>query len=360
LIYEVHQAAWKQESRRAGDRDVAAPPSPPTKPPQIACIVSDCTIEAVAAILADNPRGVLLDRDELAGWLAGFDRYKAGGAGRVSSEVGHWLSMYNAAPLRQDRKSTGRKYAKRASLSIAGGIQPDTLAQAIGREHVSNGLLARFLLASPPRRRKRFITATADFATVEAVRRLFDTLHGLTMPDDGPKRLPLSADGEAAFAEFYERHAIRLEKASGPIASMLAKAEATAARLALVIHLCRQAGDEPTLPHAVDADSVRRGVALAEWFAAEWERVYEATVGCVTKPDHEGELLAWIEAQGGEVARREISQRLRRYRDTGLLDVTIAALVARGCVETFTRHGEKGGPPAVWVRLRRDCQTTQF
>jgi hypothetical protein len=248
-------------------------------------------------------------------------------------------------------------FVPRASLSIVGGIQPATLTQVIGQEHVGNGLLARFLLAAPPRRRKRFATTTADFATVEAMRRLVDTLHGLAMLDGQPKPLPLTADGDSAFAEFYERHAIRQEEASGPIASMLAKAEAAAARLALVIHVCRQAGDEPMLPHAVDAESVRRGVGLAEWFAAEWERVYEATVGCAAKPDHEGELLAWIEMQGGEVARREISQRVRRYRDAELLDRTLAALVRSGRVETFAHHGEQGGRPATWVRVRRDEST---
>ena len=359
MIHETRLAAWKQDARRAGDRETAAPPPAPPKPPRIACIVSDSTVEAIAGILADNPRGVLLERDELAGWLAGFDRYKAGGAGRVSSEVGHWLSMHNAGTIRVDRKSSGRVFVPRASLSIVGGIQPATLTQVIGQEHVGNGLLARFLLAAPPRRRKHFNTTTADFATVEAMRRLFDTLHGLAMLDGQPKRLPLAADGRAAFETFYARHAIRQEEASGPIASMLAKAEATAARLALVIHVCRQAGDEPMLPHAVDATSVRLGVGLAEWFAAEWERVYEATVGCAAKTDPEGELLAWIEMQGGEVSRREISQQVRRYRDAALLDRTIATLAGSGRVETFARHGERGGRPSTWVRVRRNESTPQ-
>jgi hypothetical protein len=351
MIHETRLAAWKQEARRAGDRDPGTPPAAPTKPPRIACIVSDSTVEAIAGILADNPRGVLLERDELAGWLAGFDRYKSGGAGRVSSEVGHWLSMHSAGTLRVDRKSTGRVYVPRASLSIAGGIQPATLTQAIGREHLANGLLARFLLAAPPRRRKQFNTTTADFATVEAMRMLFDILHGLVMQDGEPKRLPLSADGKAAFAEFYERHAIRLEKATGPMASMLAKAEATAARLALVIHVCRQAGGEPNLPHAVDAESIRRGVGLAEWFAAEWERVYEATVGGEAKSDPETELLGWIEMQGGEVPVRDIHDRMKRFnKDAALLERTVTSLAARGLLETFSVQSPRGGRPASWIR----------
>lgn len=353
VVHESRMAAWKHQARRSGD-NAGAPPLKPARPPRAAYVVSDTTIEAVVGILADNPRGVLLERDELAGWLGGFDKYKAGGASRVSSEVGHWLSMHNAGTLRLDRKSTGRTFVERASLSITGGIQPDTLTQAIGQEHVANGLLARFLLAAPPRRPKRFTTATADFAAVESARQLFSTLYGLPMPEDGPKALRLSRDGLAAWEPFFQRHADRQMEAKGVEASMLAKIEAAAARLALIHHVCRQAGGEPTLPHDVDAQSVEVGIALAEWFADEWLRVYEATIGGSPKSDHDAELLAWIDAQGGKVPVRDIGQRLRRYRDADVLERTITALVHAGRLTSFTVKNDQGGPPAHWVRLVTD------
>jgi hypothetical protein len=356
IVHETQLATWKQQSRRSG-ADSEPPPAPPRRPARTSHVLSDCTIEAVAAILADNPRGVLLERDELSGWYGGFDRYKSGGAGRVSSEVGHWLSMHNASPLRLDRKSTGRVYVPRASLSITGGIQPDTLTLAIGREHVANGLLARFLLVAPPRRTKRFNTNTAGFMAVDSTRRLFHTLHAIPMPGDGPISLPLTGDGEAVFQAFYERHAERQANAEGVIASMLAKIEAAAARLALIHYICRQAGDEPTLSNAVDAESVKAGVALAEWFAREWQRVYEATIGGGATLNKDGELVAWIESQGGETSVREIGQRLRRYRDAATLEQTITRLVKSGDLQTFSVQNERGGQPAAWVRLPASVRT---
>lgn len=350
VVHESQMAAWKQQARRAGN-NAGAPPAKPAKPPRAAYVVSDTTIEAVVGILADNPRGVLLERDELAGWLGGFDKYKAGGAGRVSSEVGHWLSMHNAGTLRLDRKSTGRTFVERASLSITGGIQPDTLTRAIGQEHVANGLLARFLLAAPPRRPKQFTTTTADFAAVESARQLFAMLYGLKVPDDGPKQLRLAADGLAVWRTFYTRHADRQLEARGVEASMLAKIEAAAARLALIYHVCRQAGTEPTLPHDVDAKSVEAGIALAEWFADEWLRVYEGTVGGAPGDDNDADLLAWIESQGGEASVRDIGRRLRRYRDNEVLERTVTALVHARRLESFSVKNEQGGPPAHWVRL---------
>jgi len=38
--------------------------------------------EALQRLLADNPRGLLHVRDELAGWLGSFDRYGGNGADR--------------------------------------------------------------------------------------------------------------------------------------------------------------------------------------------------------------------------------------------------------------------------------------
>ncbi len=350
VVHETQLAAWKQAARRARGGADEAPPVAPTKPPRTAYVVSDTTIEAVAAILADNPRGVLLKRDELSGWYAGFDRYKSGG-GRVSAEVGHWLSMHTAEELRVDRKSSGRVYVPRANLSIAGGIPPTTLTQAIGHEHLSNGLLARFLIASPPRRPKKFNTATADFMVVDGMRQLFATLYTLSMRDGQPTAMSLSSDGEREWEAFYDEHGRRQSAASGALASMLSKIEGAAARLALIVHVCRQATTEPTLQSMVDAESIRRGVTLARWFADEWQRVYEATVGTQQAPDHEGELLAWIDERGGKVAVREIGQRNRRYRDTAVLERTINSMVHDGRLEAFSVRNEHGGRPAHWVRL---------
>jgi hypothetical protein len=44
--------------------------------------VDDATTEAVTEILEQNPCGVLLAQDELAGFFGGFDTYRSGGSGK--------------------------------------------------------------------------------------------------------------------------------------------------------------------------------------------------------------------------------------------------------------------------------------
>ena len=77
---------------------------------------SDVTVEGLAVLFADTWRGLLLIRDELAGWVGGFDRTK-GGSG---SDTAHWLTIHGARDLLVDRKSGDRKtiYVRRAAVSI--------------------------------------------------------------------------------------------------------------------------------------------------------------------------------------------------------------------------------------------------
>ena len=59
--------------------------------------VTDATIEAVAAILAGNPRGLLLVRDELAAWLGNLAKYGEG-------DRAFFLEAYGAHPYVVDRR----------------------------------------------------------------------------------------------------------------------------------------------------------------------------------------------------------------------------------------------------------------
>lgn len=141
--YEKAMAVWKR-SQRTGE----LPPVEPKSPTAERCLVSDITIEAMATKLLENPRGVLLAMDELAGWFGGFDRYTSG----KGSDAAHWLSAYNAESITVDRKTGEPKmiFVPTAAISVVGGIQPGILNRTLGLEHRENGMLARLLLACPP------------------------------------------------------------------------------------------------------------------------------------------------------------------------------------------------------------------
>ena len=78
---------WRDEFARP-QKGTAPPDRPaeaeaPNKPPMPRVMAMNSTTEKLELLLAENPRGLLHMRDELAGWLGGFDRYGGEGADRA-------------------------------------------------------------------------------------------------------------------------------------------------------------------------------------------------------------------------------------------------------------------------------------
>jgi hypothetical protein len=180
--FEHNAAVWKKSG-------AGLPPVEPEEPQAERYVVSDTTLEAVIPLLVSNPRGLLLARDELSAWLAGFDKYT--NRNRVSSELPAWLSMYDGAPIVVDRKTGQRTaYVPRASVCILGGVQPAILRRALGPEHRESGLAARLLLAYPPRKARQWTEASIDPAVEAKLEQLFDRLYDLqpaTSEDGDPQ-----------------------------------------------------------------------------------------------------------------------------------------------------------------------------
>jgi len=284
LLHEADLAAWK----RTGRKNAEPPPEPPEEPKPARYLTTDTTIEALVDRLADNPRGILLARDELAGWLTSFDQYKGGRGGDCS----HWLSMFRAEPILTDRKSGDRRitHVERAAVSICGTIQPAILARTLSREHFEDELAARFLLAMPPALPKQWNESTVSTATLAAVETLYCRLLALDF-DGEPVDVPLSGDGKRAWVAFYNAHAKQTASTAGDLKAAYSKLEAYCARLALLVHVVRQASGEPI--RQVDAASVEAAATLVGWFGHETHRIY-ATLSQTDEERERNQLIGWI------------------------------------------------------------------
>jgi hypothetical protein len=264
--HDERVAAWR---RSKGKPEAGEPPGPPpVAPTPERLVVADTTLEALVSLLASNPRGVLVAVDELAGWLGAFDQYRSG---RGGADCPRWLSMHTAGPVTVDRKLSGTVHVASAAVSVTGGIQPGVLTRALGLQHVENGLLARLVLTMPPRLPRKWATGTAGIGTTTDMTRLFSTLYNLPVSHEGPLVLDLEPDAADLFRGWWEAIEEEQRAAAGPVASMLAKVEALAARLALVVHVVRQAHDTVDGLEAggrVVDTSMAAGIELARWVAA--------------------------------------------------------------------------------------------
>jgi len=342
--YDKAMSEWKRDKKAASD-----PPEKPETPQAERFVVNDTTVEALAPLLLANPRGLLLGRDELAGWLGSFDRY-SGGKG---ADASHWLSMFDGESITVDRKTGSPKtiHVPLASILITGGIQPAILHRALGVEHRQSGLAARFLLASPPRKPKRWSEADVASEVEAEVGRLVDRLFDLqpTVDDDGhqkPVVVGLTPDAKPAWEAYYNSHGREQVDLAGELAAAWSKLEGYAARLALVIHFTRWAADDPTLQSAdeVDAASIAAGVRLAQWFKREARRVY-SLLGESDDDADQRWLVEWIERKGGSVTAREVQQGHRQYRTAGDAVAALDELASAGCGDWQpTPPGQRGQP----------------
>lgn len=368
MRHEVEVTTWKKNAGKHGTNDAGDPPAKPEPPSARRYVVSDTTVEALAPILKANPRGVMLARDELNGWIGSFDRYAK--AGRGGADSAHWLSMHNGESMTIDRK-TGNPptiHVPSASVSVTGGIQPGTLARAMGVEHHENGLLARLLFAMPPRTVKRWTEADVDPASEAAVAAVFDRLFALTPDvddegDDRPRLVTLAPDAKRAWIAFYNNHAREQAELTGDLSAAWSKLEGYAARLALVIHLTRWAASESPCgdPPPVDESSIAAGVVLARWFGDEAKRVY----AILSETDEERdlrELAEWIARKHGGIATvRDLTHGRRKYRgDPDGAERDLAAMVKAGDGRwEVDDHGGKGGRPAQRFHLLSAVTVTE-
>jgi hypothetical protein len=303
--YEDDLAKFDRDTADWRKGKIIERPTKPEEPVTERYVCADITVEALAQLLAENPRGLLVARDELAGWLGGFDAYKSG-----QGDVPQWLEMFQGGAMLVDRKTGQRRtiHVPRAAVSITGGIQPQTLRAVLGRSYFDNGLAARLLLAMPPRRPKRWTDATIDGRAKDALVAVFDDLFRLDFDADGePIDLPLTESAREAWRGFYNEHAEEQVALTGDLAAAWSKLEAYAARLALLVHLCRLTGYEPDVEEQgkVDGRSIEAGVRLARWFGREAKRVY-ALLNESAEQEAQRKAVEFIESKGGSITPRDL------------------------------------------------------
>lgn len=355
-MHEVEQARWKRKAH-SGKGEAGDPPTRPAEPRARRLIVSDTTVDAIAPILRANPRGVLLEREELNGWLSSFDRYTK--SGKASGDATQWLSMHGGRAVTVDRKGGDPPtiHVPMALVSITGGIQPGILRRAMLPEHQESGMMARLLYAMPPRRQKRWFDEEIPAELETSVGRLFDRLLAFSMDGNGEADVRMvdpTPEAKAAIVRFVNEHGEEAWRLPDELAATWSKLEGYAFRLALVLHMARWAADETERLQriTIGAESIQAGVQLARWFAGEARRIHQL-LGATAEEHARMELSAWIERRGGVVTLRDLTHGLRAYRSKpGLAKLHLDGLEAEGLgVWEEPDPGPEGGRPARLFRL---------
>jgi hypothetical protein len=341
--------AWDKEKyqkvRAEALKDGKEMPAAPECPPDTRVLVQDVTIEKLATLLVDNPRGLLMPRDELAAWVGSMTRY--GGKDSATGDLPFWLSVFTAEPHMVDRKTGDRPsiFVPSTAVSIFGGIQPAMWRRVLTATHHDSGLAARLLVAWPPRMKKVWTDDEASNSTVADYEKLLTDLLALEMDtgEDGPEPVvvKMTEGGHAAFVRFYGEWAERQFGADDEPRAALAKLEGYCARFALVHHVVSRVAAGQDTSDPIEAASVEAAYELVKFFAAEAERAYVRFAEDVQTTQRRN-LIDFIRAHDGQATPRQLVRSNRcSYPNAAAARAALDALVAAnlGCWETVSTCG---------------------
>jgi len=345
--YEKSLSAW-QKSKNEGE-----PPARPRYPVPQRAVVVDPTVEALANVLADNPRGVLLPRDELSGWFGSMDRYVSGKGG---GDDAFWLSCYGGRPHSVDRRTGNRPSIRieSAAVWITGCIPPAVLRRSVGRQRRESGLLARLLLAAPPPRPRLWSETTIHGLTKDRLSSTLDGLYRLSCTTDSsgntcPREIRLNREAKDMWISWLNEHAHQTVDHVGDLNKAWAKLEELPARLALILHEVEVVAGLHDRPDEVSVATLDSAIRLTEWHKAETVRVYqrlaETDEETVTREQNDC-LLAFIERRGGSVTARDVVTGCRFVKTSEEAEAALMRLAASGAGEWRSKPaGPKGGRP---------------
>jgi len=265
--HEKALAEWKSQDD----------PDPQERPTRKRFRTGDATPEAVVKILEENPRGVLLARDELGAWIGSFDRYVNGAA-----DLQFWVEVWQGFQASRDRAGEGNTTVDTPAVPVTGTIQPGTLKEKLGEIHFDTGFAARLILCQPPTVSKRWTEADVSRDVRDSYERVLTRLYGTPRGST----VALSPEAKRLWVDFYNRANADLEtRPEGPAKAVAAKGITHTARLALVLHLCRKASRETDSNMVVDTESMEAALQVGRWLTEETLRVYRMhNLGAKAKP----------------------------------------------------------------------------
>lgn len=336
------------------------PPLEPERPILRQIVVRDFTCEAIVKIHSGNPRGLLVSNEELSGWFGSFERYS--GRGAVSGEQAKFLEFYDGKRATSDRAdSANRRVIPRSFVNVTGTIQPGIIRQALTEESRNNGLAARLWLTYPPSVPIRWRDEYVSHRTKQLYADLVTDLLALSGEVDAtgierPALLELSTDSRRMFADYMNSTGEQGFVMFGDIRSAWAKFIGRCARIAGIIHCCRQADGEIDNPWTIDTDTMQAAIDLCEWSKAETLRTYE-----LLREDGFSSslrlLAEWIKERGGEITARDLAKYKRDIENSEAAERWLRDLDSAG-FGTYSMQsvGTAGGRPTARFILNSGTQ----
>lgn len=338
----------------------------PTKPPCKRFLIHDATVEAMCVILQDNPRGVLLFQDELYGLLTAWDQ------DHRAAERPFYLAAWNGnVPHTVNRITRDSVRIESATVSILGGMQPDTLRRYMvdSCDNMNDGLMQRFQLSiyldqNETRRTGQTVDARPNNKARQAAHAVVEQISKTNFKDYGALEDP-EREGSAPFYRFddqaqqffFEWYHDLQQKMSrcddSVIEQHLSKYQSLMPSLALIFHVIAIANGTGGMK-GISLQSAELAAAWCDLLEEHARRIYGlsqpgqfATVQFLAQKLEAGAFAEVFTAR--DVMRKQ----WKGLRDQAEIDRACASLVEHNWLRKVEkRHiNGKGGRPSVQYHI---------
>jgi hypothetical protein len=358
-------AAELDEWERLPKKDRGPRPQPPRYEP---VTMDDATTEKVIAVLAENPRGVALVSDELAGWITGMNQYKRG----AGNDRQRWLSMRDSTPVQSDRKGSMTARADRPVVPLLGTSQPGTLGGLLRGS--KDGLRERLSCVYPPDPGLQPLTKQRPVAGVGQYQKLIDLLLAIPLRggEDGalhPWRLCLSEEAQTAWSEEegFLCEQSRLPEFDPEMRAAYAKARGNAAETAGLLAVLRRAAAiaidlaegeaisaqvveklTATFTDPIEVDVVQAAWEITAYFLEHQRALYYERGSDDPRIER---AVRWLEQHGGTASLRDLA----RAKVAGNQSAAQARELAQGLADRglarIEQRANPGAGPSTYVVL---------
>ena len=344
---------WKEELAEAPKGNKPPPPRPRR------IDIDDATMEVLPLILADNPRGLFMGRDELSALILGLNQYKAGGKG---SDRANLLKIWSGDRIVKDRVNHEANIPIRCPhpfLTIVGGLPPDMLGDLVDPKGRADGFLDRFLLTYPdplpvPEWSDRGIPEEVADDWCSLIARLWERPLAVKDGLSVPHVATFTTEGEARWIERYNIHSAEMNATEFPphLRGPWGKLREYAGRLALILTLMHHAADPTADPLSVPRVGPRRvddAWRLVGYFKSHARRVHAAIASGPVNGASQAvkSIVHWIRSGSRATFKEHDLRQARRWIKDDHLAEALSYLTGRGAIRECpaTDLGPKGGRP---------------
>ena len=278
--YKLQFANWKKNKDTEGIQ-------PGTKPVKESIKITGGNMEGVLNRLSNSPKGLVIESDELAGFINTLNQYRKG------DDLQNYIKIWSNRPVDTARKSDEDGYKiDKPFITIIGGIQPGVFKKILATIGSDDGFLWRCLPCVNTQDKLPYYTGKSLDKNIEQnyinkVVDIYESLHRdtlirnlkLDILEVNQFGILLSAEANLAYNDYCNYCRKREnETPNEQIREILGKIKIYCLRFALIFHIAEK-GTDLKKYNEVETNTIYKAIEVSEYFFEAMQQNFDIVSG---------------------------------------------------------------------------------